>query len=120
MTEMCQLHEKGVWTAVHFDKLSSQQRSKVIRSMLFLKRKSDGRLKGRLLADGRMQERSASYDLSSPTVATDSLFMVAVIRTMSEEVSLLCRAGTIYGKAGTTGYFDSYQFSNYQSSKVSA
>jgi hypothetical protein len=79
MKEMCQLHEKDVWTAVHYENLTSQQRSRVIRSMLFLKRKRDGRLKARLVADGRMQERSASYDLSSPTVATDSLFMVAVI-----------------------------------------
>jgi hypothetical protein len=79
MKEVGQMHQKGVWKPVRKDQLTSAEKSKVIRSLLFLKRKRDGRLKARLVADGRMQERSPEYELSAPTVATESLFLVATI-----------------------------------------
>jgi len=74
-----QLHDKQVFEPVEYRKLTSIEKSKVIRSLLFLNRKRDGRLKGRLVADDRMQERSADSDLAAPTVAIESLFMVAII-----------------------------------------
>ncbi len=46
---------------------------------MFLKRKRDGRLKARLVADGSMQERSTSVDVSSPTVSTEALFLTLAI-----------------------------------------
>ena len=36
-------------------------------------------LKARLVADVRMQDRSASQDNSSPTVSTESLFLLSTV-----------------------------------------
>ncbi len=46
---------------------------------MFLKKKRDGRLKARLVTDGRMQERSTSVDVSSPTVSTEALSFTLAI-----------------------------------------
>ena len=75
MKEMAQLHNKKVFHPVSHATLDRKQRGKVIRSHLFLKKKRDGTLKSRLVADGSMQERSASNDTSSPTVSTEALFL---------------------------------------------
>jgi hypothetical protein len=58
--------------------------------MLFLKRKRVGTLKARLVADGRMQVRSTTPDISSPIVATESLFIVASVnaKQKSEVITL--------------------------------
>jgi hypothetical protein len=77
MKEMNQLQDKGVWTPIKYENI--KDKSKIIRSLLFLKRKRDGTLKARLVADGRMQDRSTSQDNSSPTVGTESLFLMAAI-----------------------------------------
>jgi hypothetical protein len=77
MKEMNQLHDKGVWTPVQYE--SIENKAKIIRSLIFLKRKRDGTLKARLVADGRMQVRDDGQDVSSPTVATESLFLLAAV-----------------------------------------
>ena len=77
MKEMNQLQDKGVWTPLKYENI--KDKSKIIRSLLFLKRKRDGSLKARLVADGRMQDRSTSQDNSSPTVGTESLFLMVAI-----------------------------------------
>jgi hypothetical protein len=79
MTELQQMHQKGVWQAVSYEELTSVQKSRVISSLLFLKRKRDGRLKARLVADGRMQLRDPADNHSSPTVAIHHLYAVAAI-----------------------------------------
>lgn len=79
MKEISQLHEKGVWKPLKYQDLTSEEKKKIIKSILFLKRKRDGTLKARLVADGRMQDRSTIPDISSPTVATESLFIIASI-----------------------------------------
>jgi hypothetical protein len=77
MKEMLQLHDKGVWIPTKYENIGDK--TKIIRSLLFLKRKRDGSLKARLVADGRMQDRSASQDNSSPTVSTESLFLLSTV-----------------------------------------
>jgi hypothetical protein len=77
MKEVKQLHDKGVWTPVKYDSINDK--AKIIRSLIFLKRKRDGTLKARLVADGRMQDRDSGQDVSSPTVATESLFLLASV-----------------------------------------
>ena len=77
MKEVNQLHDKGVWTPIKYDDIKNK--SRIIRSLIFLKRKRDGTLKARLVADGRMQVRDNNQDISSPTVATESLFMLSAI-----------------------------------------
>jgi hypothetical protein len=77
MKEMNQLHNKAVWHSVDYKDIVYH--TKVITSFLFLKRKRDDTLKARFLADGSMQQRLASEDNSSPTIATESLFVIATI-----------------------------------------
>jgi len=77
MKEVSQLHEKHVWTSIKYDSIVNK--AKIIRSLIFLKRKRDGSLKARLVADGRMQDRDNGQDVSSPTVSTESLFLLAAV-----------------------------------------
>ena len=85
--ELSQLENKGVWKPCDTSTWSRRKLKGVIRSNLFLKEKylSTGefdKLKARLVAMGNFQDKGL-YDyhseLSSPTVATTSAFMVAAI-----------------------------------------
>jgi hypothetical protein len=51
MKEVNQLHDKGVWSPVKYEDIKDTD--KIIRSLIFLKRKRDGTLKARLVADGQ-------------------------------------------------------------------
>ncbi len=44
-----------------------------------MKRKRDGRLKSRLVVDGRTQDRVEAGDIASPTVSIEAIFATAVI-----------------------------------------
>ena len=70
--------KKAVLKPVLRANLSGKQRRKIIRSSMFLKEKFDGmgkfeKLKGRLVADGRMQDRSLYADKHSPTAKLESI-----------------------------------------------
>lgn len=82
MKEMHQMHTKGVFEPLEYESLSSNQRRKIIRSLMFTKRKRDGRLKSRFCGDGRGQIVSANEDVSSPTVSTEAIFITATIDAM--------------------------------------
>jgi len=82
--ELTQMHLKGVWTPLDPKELKTRHPIKVIRSSMFLKEKFTptgefDKLKARLVAGGHMQDRSLYDDISSPTVATTSVFMIAAI-----------------------------------------
>jgi hypothetical protein len=82
--ELKQMHEKNVWTPVSPKKVKTRHMIKVIRSSMFLKEKYTptgefDKLKARLVAGGHMQDRSLYDDVSSPTVATTSVFIIAAI-----------------------------------------
>jgi hypothetical protein len=79
MKEMDQMHTKQVWTPMSYEDIKKINNGKYIRSLLFLKRKRDGTLKARLVADGSMQDRSTATNISSPTVAIESLFTLAAM-----------------------------------------
>jgi hypothetical protein len=79
LKELKQMVDKKVWTAVKYSDLSLDQRAAVIRSKMFVKEKKDGTIKARLVAGGHMQDKSIYEDLSSPTVATHNVFMIAAI-----------------------------------------
>jgi hypothetical protein len=76
--------KKAVLKPVLRSNLSGKQRRKIIRSSMFLKEKFDGmgkfeKLKGRLVADGRMQDRSLYADKRSPTAKLESILMELAI-----------------------------------------
>jgi hypothetical protein len=51
--------------------LSYEERIKALRTIMFFKKKRDGRIKARLVADGSKQKKEeTSFDVSSPTVST--------------------------------------------------
>jgi hypothetical protein len=80
LKEMKQMHDKEVFEPVSSESLSSTQKTKVLRSLMHTKRKRNGLLKSRFLADGSKQDRlSSAVDPSSPTVSTEALFITAAI-----------------------------------------
>jgi hypothetical protein len=80
--EMSQMCDMKVWEGVKLDILTHIQKRKIITSSIFLKdkyhadRKFD-KLKSRLVAGGRLQDRNINNNGSSPTAST--LFMIAAL-----------------------------------------
>lgn len=77
--ELMQMFTKDVYKVVNPKELTKEQRKNVIRSHMFLKFKRDESLKARIVADGRMQDRSIIDEPSSPTVSLESIFATAAI-----------------------------------------
>lgn len=83
--EMLQMHTKKVFHPVFKQLLTKTQLKKLLRSLMFMKRKRDGRLKSRFCCNGKGQDRnSLAVDPSSPTVSTESLFITFAIEAMEE------------------------------------
>jgi Reverse transcriptase (RNA-dependent DNA polymerase) len=84
MKELSQMITKGVWTPIDGRKLTAEERSRIIRSSMFLKEKylTSGefeKLKARLVAGGDQQDKDMYDDLSAPTVSTSSVFTILTI-----------------------------------------
>ena len=78
--ELKQLHDRKVLAPKHFGELTTEQRSRSLAYLMFLKQKRDGSIKGRGCADGRKQrEWMNKEDTTSPTVATESLILSCMI-----------------------------------------
>ena len=80
LQEMDQLLKKKVFNFVRKEDLTREQVRKALRTLIFLKKKRCGRIKGRCCVDGRPQARLVQddlYDPYSPTVSIDT-FMVSV------------------------------------------
>ena len=84
--ELKQMVDKSVWHGVHRSVLSPKQLSSIIRSRMFIKVKSDGTTKSRLVAGGHMQDKSIYEDLSSPTVTTPAVFMTVAIAHFEKRI----------------------------------
>ena len=82
--ELQQMINKKVWAPVLYNRLTAGERAGIIRSSMFLKRKThpDGRFdkyKARLVAGGDQQDKNLYDDLSSPTVSTSAVFTIAAV-----------------------------------------
>ena len=80
MQEFAQLENLTVYEALDVKLLTRAQRRGALRAINLIKRKRDGKLKGRTVADGSVQR--SLYDKSettSPTVATDALLLSILI-----------------------------------------
>jgi hypothetical protein len=81
--EMQQLHNRMVMRAKDAKSLSAQERMDALAYLMFLKRKRCGKIKGRGCADGRKQRAwTDKANSSSPTIATEALFLTMVIDAM--------------------------------------
>jgi hypothetical protein len=79
-SKMAQLHDHKVMKPVNSRELTPEERREVLAYLMFLKRKRCGKVKGRGCADGRKQHRYTDRaDTASPTVATEAVFLMAVI-----------------------------------------
>jgi hypothetical protein len=68
---------------VHFRELTPKERWEALAYLMFLKQKWCGKVKGRGCADGHKQRRYTDRaDAASPTVATEVVFLTAVINAL--------------------------------------
>jgi hypothetical protein len=78
--ELTQLHNMNVFTLVLKESLSSEEQAKALASLMFLKEKRDKMVKARMCTDGRKQQGDwTKQESTSPTVATESVFITAVV-----------------------------------------
>ena len=89
--EMRQLHDRGVMMPVHKMSLTSEQRKEALAYLMFLKRKSCGKVKGRGCADSRKQRAYiAKEESTAPMVSTEAVFLTAAIDALeNREVAVL-------------------------------
>lgn len=89
MSEMKQLHDKRVFHAVKQMDLTPKQRLKVLTTLMFLRRKRNGKLKSRFAVNGKKQDRSlAAVDPNSPTVSNEALFISFAIDALEKRIVL--------------------------------
>ena len=80
MDELTQLHIMDTWTAMDPTKISREERMHALLSLLFLKEKRTGKIKGRACINGAPQRAYISKEeAASPTVSTESTFITASI-----------------------------------------
>jgi hypothetical protein len=80
LQEFSQMENLDVYEAVNAGLLTREQRRAALQAINLIKRKRDGTLKGRTVADGSVQR--SLYDkveTASPTVATDALLLSILI-----------------------------------------
>jgi hypothetical protein len=83
--EMQQLHDRKVMKPVEHKGLTASQKREALEYLMFLKRKRCGKIKGRGCADGRKQRAyTAKEDAASPTIATEALFLIAIIGALED------------------------------------
>jgi hypothetical protein len=79
--ELTQMHDMDVFRPIDGSSLSHGEKRNALSSLMFLKEKRDNTVKARMCADGRKQRDDtwSKQDTTSPTVATESVFITAVI-----------------------------------------
>ena len=78
--ELTQLHVMNTWTPMHADRLSREQKMRALSSLLFLKEKRMGDIKGRACINGVPQRTYIPREeAASQTVSTESTFITASI-----------------------------------------
>ena len=87
MNELTQLHVMDTWRPIHAEKLYREEKMKALSSLLFLKEKRTGDIKGRACINGAPQrDYIAKEDAASPTVSTESTFITASIAAHERRV----------------------------------
>jgi hypothetical protein len=78
--ELKQIHTRDTFTPQNSEELSDEQKRGALESLMFLKEKRDGSVKGRSCADGRNQrDNDVPEDVTSSTVALESVLIAATI-----------------------------------------
>ena len=83
--EFTQLDYKGAYEPIHAADLTETQQTSALRIINLIKEKSNGRLKGRSVADGRPQRVLYTRDeTSSPTATPESILLTAMIDAVED------------------------------------
>jgi hypothetical protein len=83
--EMYQLHTRETFQPIKWEDIPTDQKKQVLESHVFLKLKRDGTIKARTVEGGNRQRGFISKeDATSPTVATESVLLTAVIDAIEE------------------------------------
>jgi hypothetical protein len=78
--ELLQLHMRDTFKPQNAEELSTNQKKGELESLMFLKEKRDGTIKGRTCADGRKQRETAEPGAAtSPTVSLESVLITSTI-----------------------------------------
>ena len=78
--ELQQIHDMEGFQPKHWDELTSEERAKALRYLMYIKENRDGRVKGRGCADGRSQRLyTPKNETSLPTCTLARLIMACVI-----------------------------------------
>ena len=76
---MTQFHDREVVRSLSSGEISYEVRKKVLDYLIFLKKKRNGKIKGRRCADGRPQRvYKSNEETCSPTACNDSIFITAL------------------------------------------
>ena len=86
--ELTQLHVMDTWKPIHAEKLTREEKMKALSSLLFLKEKRTGDIKGRACIN-RAPQRSyiSKEDAASPTISMESTFITASIAAHERRVT---------------------------------
>ena len=77
---LTQLHIMDTWTGMDPSKISQEERMKALSSLLFLKEKQTGKIKGQACINGALQRAYIPKEkAASPIVSTESTFITASI-----------------------------------------
>ena len=78
--ELSSLKDMDTFFPMNVNELTKEQRTRAISSLMFLKEKRDGTIKGRACAIGTPQRAYIKKeDAASPTCATESVFITSVV-----------------------------------------
>ena len=89
--EMKQLHDMDTFFPRHGKTLTREERIKCLSSLIFLKEKRDGKVKGRTCVNGAPQrEYIRKEDAAAPTVMTDAVFITSVIDAYERRYVATC------------------------------
>ena len=70
---------------MHYQKMSEDEKKSALELLMFMKEKRNGTVEGRGCADGqKRREGTESIETTSPTVATESVLLTAVIDALEE------------------------------------
>ncbi len=88
--KLTQLHIMDTWKAMDPSQILREERMKVLSSLLFLKEKRTGKIKGRACVNGAPQQAYIpKEEAASPTVSTELTFITAAIAA-SERRNVRC------------------------------
>jgi hypothetical protein len=80
MKELDQLHQRNCFTPIDINKLTPSEKRKAQEALMFLTKKHDGKIKGRMVYNGKpTREWLSREDAASPTVSLESILLTAVV-----------------------------------------